>query len=165
MAKNESTAAVASATVANPTEDVVLVLKDSTVPVRDLLAQVSDLDVAEAWAAGDIQFGHRNYATQPGGRDHKSRLTVESAWDWTKAKTADRVGFAELWEEWKDFPGHFDEYRYYPPAPKKPIPDSEAKDPLQTIDRAKACELLALHVKLTDEGMVRLRKLRRKESV
>jgi hypothetical protein len=153
----------------DPALDVVMVLKDQTVTVAELLTAVDELDVAEAWAAGDVQFGHRNYATQTGGRDAngrdlRTRLTVESAWTWTGAKAADRVGFSELWAEWKDFPGDFDEYRFYPPAPKVRVPDSEAhRSPLQEIDRAGACELAALHVKLTDAGLTRLRKLRRNE--
>lgn len=134
---------------------IAVLLEDRTMSVADLLRATSQLAVATAWAAGQIEFGCRTRVLngQPGKPD--AQLIVECSWNWTgEKKSGSHVGFRELYANYAKPLPDAKHYREYPDS--LPPDHDPNKSPLRDITRPQAEELLALQVRLTDKGLALL---------
>lgn len=127
--------------------DVLLTLEDRTVPVKTLLATVSQLALAKAWAGGLVEFGRRTHALTGGGKS--SRLTVEHGIQWSGPKSVRHKPLNDLLAEAAPQAA---EYKLY----NKVAANDPAKTPLSDVTEAEAHEAVALLVRLTDKGLASL---------
>ncbi len=125
-----------------------------TVLLSDLLALgVSELDVAKAWAAGEIEFGHRSYCvTGPVGKD-TSALVVEDGWEWSGPKTKMHKSYRDLAADRPPAVRRYRKYKVTPPPADRPDDEPVLKPVDIPADEALAA--VALHVRLTDKGLER----------
>lgn len=132
--------------------DLKAALGAETVLLSDLLGLgVSELDIARAWAAGDIEFGHRSYCvTGPIGRD-ASALVVEDGWEWSGPKTKMHKGFKELHAEKPPKVAKYRKYVTVPPPAERPNDEPTLKPVDAPADEVLSA--IALHVRLTDKGL------------
>jgi hypothetical protein len=125
-----------------------------TLLLADLLSLgVPELEVAKAWAAGEIEFGHRVYCvTGPAGRDG-SALVVEDGWEWSGPKTKMHKNFRDLAAEQPPAVRKYRKYKTLPPPADRPN-DEPVLKPVD-IPADEALSAIALHVRLTDKGLER----------
>lgn len=131
----------------------VSVLGEETMPVAEVLALLPPAALSQAWARGEVEFGHRAFVVVGStAKDdaRNRRLVVEAGWKWTGAKKPTHRSFRELWAaEGAKIP-ECAEYVEYREGDEKADPN---KSPLATITRGEAVRLTALCVKLTDKGL------------
>lgn len=121
-----------------------------TLPLADLRKLVDDdLAIARAWAAGDIEFGHRTYCvTGAEGKDN-SALVVEDGWEWTGPKTRVHKNFRDLLA---DKPPAVKRYKKYELSKPTQYGEEPVLRPVE-IAPDVALAAIALHVRLTDKGL------------
>lgn len=135
--------------------DILLVLSDGSMTVDELLKKVHPLSVSAAWARGDIEFGQRKH-TVTGCPDIKggeeAKLIIEDGIDWTGPKTVKHKKFAEFKDDFA-IP-KCKVYRRYDKVRNEATGELDYKPVL--IDRDEAIKLLAMSVRLTDDGLKKL---------
>jgi hypothetical protein len=126
-------------------------LLDSVLPVSEVLAKVSERELARAWLAGEVEFGRRSHVTTGRAGVKSERigavLIVEDGIEWTGPKTVRHKPFKELVAE---APPECDEYKQYVPA------DEPGQFKMVPVSKAEAMAALALVVRLTDKGLALL---------
>lgn len=137
---------------AAPAPTVYAVLGTETMLLSDLISLgVSEIEVAKAWAAGDVEFGHRTYCvTGPAGKDN-SALVVEDGWEWSGPKTRMHKGYRDLAAERPPEVRKYRKYKQVPPPADRPNDEPTLKPVDIPADEALAA--IAPHVRLTDKGM------------
>lgn len=117
--------------------------------VRSALGAAGDLALAKAWAAGDVEFGHRTYCvTGPVGKIG-SCLVIEEGWDWSGPKTKMHKAYRDLLGETPPKTDKCKKYETVEPARFGEEPYLKATE----IPPAEAHATIALHVRLTDKGL------------
>ncbi len=110
---------------------------------------VDDMAIARAWAAGNIEFGHRQYCvTGPAGKIG-SALVLEDGWDWSGPKTKMHKGYKELAGD--QLP-KVEKFKKYVAQPPEKFGDEPVLKPVE-VSEAEALAAVALHVRLTDQGL------------
>ena len=129
--------------------DLASTLGIDVMPLAELAKQMSALDIARAWAAGEIEFGRRSYVVTGPAGTAGSTLVIEDGWDWSGPKKPSHKNYRDLSAE-------------VPPETEKcgiyqKFPGDRAGEPsylkLVNIPRAEALPLIALSVRLTDKGL------------
>lgn len=134
---------------AETNDNILAALGMDTMALTELVNATSALEVARAWAAGIVEFGHRDYCvTGPVGKDN-STLVVEDGFSWTGEKKPYHKNYRNIADEKLPETRKHTKYVLTPghgpnDAPfLKPTP----------IDREEALKLIALQVRLTDKGL------------
>lgn len=163
-------AAPAPITATNP--DLVLLLGDADQPVADVLGQVSEAVLAQAWARGDVEFGRVAHCVtgRPGVPASNPTLVVEVNVEWTGPKTPRHERLAKVLADMRRVPDVAEYKRYtlqesagkdeagverwrtLPPG-AAPEDGRETRWTTVKITRAEAEALLAPRVRLTDKGL------------
>lgn len=139
---------------------IVNILKDESMPVKKLLEKIkSPLILAQAWSAGDVEFGRRTHVHNgPVNKPDRTTIIVEQSWAWSGPKTTAMKGFRDLIAEDDRLP-KAKEYREYPAPPvdaEDKKDDPNAPCPLVAITMEQAHTMIGLHVRLTDKGLAAL---------
>lgn len=133
--------------------DLVSLLGIDCVPLADLKGMgADDLAIAQAWAGGLIEFGHRAYCTTgPAGGKPGSELRIEDGWVWSGPKTKTHKGYKEIAAEVPPKTEKCKVYKAFPPPPDRPHDEPQLR-PVE-VPHEQAHNLIALHVRLTDKGL------------
>ena len=154
---------------ADPVADLRVLLADGEATAGDVLAQVPELALARAWAAGDVEFGRVSYCTsgRPGVPESKPTLYVEDGVKWTGPKRATHKPLKGVLADGAHVP-NCTEYRKYVKEVslgkddrgveqwkvQADVPEgTEYRWTTVRIGRDEAVSLLALRVRLTDKGL------------
>lgn len=129
--------------------NIAAILGVETMPLTKLRELGNDLDIAKAWAAGEIEFGRtRHCVTGPVGKNG-SVLVIEDGVEWSGPKTKFHKTFRDLITE--DAPKTEKCKKY---VPSKPTQFGEEVRLVPTeIDASEAHAAIALQVRLTDKGL------------
>jgi len=131
------------------TKDVRALLGMEAMPLDEVRAVVGDLELAKAWASGDIEIGRRAHCiTGPVGKPG-SALVLENAVEWSGPKT--RL-HGTLRDVLKDAPPKVEKYKKY----EQTKPERFGEEPVLKaveISAEEALAALALQVRLTDKGL------------
>ncbi len=129
--------------------DLKALLGMETMPLEEVRATVGDLELAKAWAAGEIEIGRRAYCvTGPVGKIG-SVLVLEDATEWSGPKTRMH---GTLRDVMKDELPKVERYKKYQLTKPERFGDEPQLKPVE-ISQAEALEALALLVRLTDKGL------------
>jgi hypothetical protein len=139
--------------VAEKTEkpaDIAAVLGVETMPLDELRKKVPELAIARAWAAGDIEFGHRPYCvTGPAGRIGSALVVEDGAMEWTGPKTKLHKPYRDLCQEKPPATEKCKKYQLFPAT----LPGEEPQLKPVEIPATEAHAAVALYVRLTDKGL------------
>lgn len=118
-------------------------------PLEEVRKVVSDLELAKAWANGEIEIGRRTHCvTGPVGKAG-SALVIEDGFEWSGPKTR---AHGTLRDVLKDVPPKVEKYKKYELSKPERFGDDPQVKPVE-ISPAEALEALALLVRLTDKGL------------
>lgn len=137
--------------------ELLALIADKEMDAAEFAAAVGPNALAGAWAAGDVEFGRRSYSvTGRKSLNFRRMLVVEDGVSWTGPKRRYHKPAKEFLAEELPACDGFGRYVVDEKAAKEVAPGDPPPLKLEVVQRADALAMLALRVRLTDQGLGKL---------
>jgi hypothetical protein len=147
-------------------EDLRTLLGEQEQELREVLKLVPESELARAWAAGEVEFGHTKYCVSGNPESAKSAPTVilETGVEWSGPKTVRHGRFASILASGLPKADRYQKYQQevlvsrekdawdWVNAPEE-IKGRETRWARRESDRKEAEALYKVYVRLTDKGL------------